>query len=114
MRFQWNGSTWTTAADDSPAYPLEISDDTSAQIQRTFAGAARYSYTANKRTFNLSWASVGSVAPQSYIRNMLTSAGTVELAYALGTFTTYPVPGSLRCSETGFYVYDISASFAEV
>ncbi len=114
MRFQWNGSTWTTTADDAPAYPLDIADDTTAQIQRTFAGAARYSYTANRRTFSLSWAQVGTIAPQTYIRNMLTSAGTVEIASHLGTFVTYPVPGSLRCSETGYYVYDISAQFAEV
>ena len=114
MRFQWNGSTWTTGADDSPAYPIDIRDVTEAQIQRTYAGAARYWYTWNKRTFGLTWASVGTVAPETHIRNMLTSAGTVEIVYALGTFTTYPVPGSLSCSETGYYVYDISAQFVEV
>lgn len=113
MRFQWNGSTWTTTADDAPAYPLDIADDTTAQIQRTFAGAARYSYTSNKRVFSLTWSSVGTVAPQTYIRNMLTVGGTVELAYHGGTVNTYPVPGSLTCSETGYYVYDISAQFTE-
>jgi len=113
MRFQWNGSTWTTTADDAPAYPLDIADDTTAQIQRTFSGTARYSYTANKRSFSLTWSAVGTVAPQTYVRNMLTSAGTVEIASHLGTFTCYPVPGSLHCSETGYYVYDISAQFTE-
>ena len=113
MRFAWNGSTWTTGVDDTPAYPLDIIDDTTAAIQRTYSGAARYYYTADKRTFSLTWAQVGTNAPETYLRNMLTAAGTVQIAYHGGTFTTYPVPGSLRCSETGYYVYDISAQFTE-
>jgi hypothetical protein len=114
VRFAWNGSTWTTGVDDTPAYPLDIVDETAGGIQRNYGGTARLHYRHDKRTFSLVWPQVGTNAPQVYVRDMITSASTVELAYHGGTYTCYPVPGSLRCSETGYYVYDISAQFAEV
>lgn len=75
--------------------------------------STRLHYRHDKRTFSLVWPQVGTNAPQVYVRDMITSASTVELAYHGGTYTCYPVPGSLRCSETGYYVYDISAQFTE-
>lgn len=114
MVFKWNGSTWTTASADSPSYPLDTADDTTAQIQRTYAGAARLVYRANKRELSLTWDNIGTLAPQVYIRDMLTTGGTVNIAYADGTINAYPVPGSLKASETSYSLYSISATFAEI
>lgn len=113
MRFQWAGSTWTTDAGDSPSYPVGITDETIAQVQRTYAGAARYYYRAGKKRFALTWENVGTNSPAVYIRAMLAQTGTVELAWAEGTFNAHPVPGSLAQQETGYSVYAISAEFVE-
>ena len=114
MRFQWSGSTWTTTADDAPSVPVSVTTvGEGATLQRTYAGAVRYVYRHEKRLFGMAWTDVGTNAPEVYIRAMIAAGGTVEIAYHQGTYNTYPVPGSLTCDETGYYVYNITAQFAE-
>jgi hypothetical protein len=38
----------------------------------------------------------------------------VNIAYEDGTYNCRPVPGSLSCSTTGYYVYQISVTFTEI
>lgn len=114
MQFLWNGSTWTTSADDAPSNPIAITEETGGSLQRTYNGTARRVHRYSKRTFGFNWSGVGTNAPATYCLNMLTAGGTVTIAYHQGTYVTQPVPGSFRYDETGYYVYDISMSFAEV
>lgn len=114
MRFQWNGSTWTTGVDDSPSFALDTADNTEAQIQRTFYGTARNVYRWNKKELSLRWENIGTLSPQTHVRNMLTAAGTVNIAYADGTSNFYAMPGSLQTSETAYSLYTITAQFTEI
>lgn len=114
VRFQWNGSTWTTDANTAPSYPIDLRTDTEAQIQRNFSGTARESYRWAKATIGLRWDDAGTIAPQVYIKNMITSNGTVNIAYEDGTYNCRPVPGSLSCATTGYYIYQIAATFTEI
>ena len=45
---------------------------------------------------------------------MITSNGTVNIAYEDGTYDCRPVPGSLSCATTGYYIYQIAATFTEI
>lgn len=114
MRFQWNGSTWTTGADDSPTEPIGFGYDTEGQIQRNFNGTARNHHRFDKARISLRWDQIGTNLPETRIKDMLVTAGTVEIAWSRGTYSTYPVPGSLTAPETGYSIYDISAQFVEV
>lgn len=114
MRFQWNGSTWTTGAEDSPSFPLDTADNTEVNIQRTYAGAARLVYRWRKRVLDLAWDNVGSLTAQTHVRNMISSGGTVNIAYADGTFDAFPDANSLRTTESAYSLYTITARFVEI
>lgn len=114
MQFLWNGSTWTTGADDTPSLPIDMPQLSAGQIQRTFYGAARLYVPWTRRRFDLSWSDVGTALVATNLRDMGSLSGTVTIAWSEGTFATYMVPGSLRVTETGYLTWNVSASFEVV
>ena len=116
MQFLWNGSTWTTSADDAPSNPIGVTTERGGgDIQRTYYGTARaLAPRWSRRTFAFTWSSVGTTAPAVRCNDMITSGGTVTIACHLGTFITRPLADSFSWSETGYSIYDVTMSFAEV
>jgi hypothetical protein len=113
VRFQWNGSTWTTGVDDGPRLPIQTDDvDGGGELQRLYSGAARLYNRWQKKGWTLRWEYVGT-SPYVYLSNMRSLSGTVELAFTDGTYQTYLTPGGLQREEVGYLTWNVTAQFVE-
>jgi len=125
MTFRWvlaNGSAklWTLTPQEEPTRPWDITRESQSSTLHNIHGDYRVNTLWEKRVFTFNWPAACATVDLN-IRSMMNvyqrplfPAKVVWTTDEYGQLDVAPLPGSYSCTDSGYGLFTVSASFAEM